>query len=258
MSERNALITGAGHRIGRAIARSLTTHGWRVAVHYNRSKDAATRLAREIIADGGHAVALGADLMCDEAATALIGRAASALGPITALINNASVFEPDDVMTVTRESWDRHMQVNLRAPFVLAQSFARALPAEATGVIINMIDHRVLKLNPQFMSYTLAKAGLWTLTQTLAQALAPRIRVNAIGPGPVLASIHQSDEIFQKEAKAVLLQRGPGLDEINDAVEFLLSASTVTGQMIALDGGQHLAWQTPDLVTDQKDNNKNG
>lgn len=241
------LITGAGRRVGKAMALGLARHGHAVAVHYNSSQDAADNVVREIRASGGRAAAVAADLR-DEAATAdLIGRAADAIGPLTALINNASVFEKDEALTATRDGWDQHMQVNLRAPFLLIQHFARALPADREGAVINILDQRVLSLNPLFMSYTVSKAGLWTLTRTLAQALAPRIRVNAIGPGPTLPSIHQNAETFAQEAAAVPLGHGPALDEFVDAALFLLESRSVTGQMIALDGGQHLAWRTPDV-----------
>lgn len=244
---RTVLITGAARRIGRALAVDLASHGWTVVVHYHGSADAAHGVVAEIEHAGGRAFRLGADLGDDDETAALIGRAASQTGgPITALINNASLFQQDHWHDATRQGWDDHMQINLRAPFVLSQAFARALPPASDGAIINIIDQRVWRLRPDFMTYTLSKAGLWTLTQTLAQALAPRIRVNAIGPGPVLPSIHQSAERFAAEAAAVPLGHGPGLEEIAAAARFLLAAPSMTGQMLALDGGQHLAWRTPD------------
>ena len=237
-----ALVTGAGRRIGRAIALELATGGWNVAVHFNGSDDDAAEVVAAITERGQRAVAVAADLTDEEATMALVGRAAEALGPLTCLINNASVFEDDTVATATRESWDRHLAVNLRAPFVLAQSFARQLPDEAVGNVINIIDQRVWNLTPHFMSYTLSKAGLWTLTQTLALALAPRIRVNAIGPGPTLPSPRQSDDQFGRQWATLPLARPTSPDEIARATRFILDAPAMTGQMIALDAGQHLAW----------------
>lgn len=244
------LITGAGTRIGRHLALGLGRDGHRIAAHFRTSGEGADGVVKAIRDSDGTATAVQADLTDETAVESLIDRAAETLGPVTTVINNASVFEHDEALTATKESWDRHMAVNLRAPFVLSQSLARQLPDSLDGQIINMIDHRVLKLNPLFTSYTLSKSSLWTLTRTLAQALAPHIRVNAIGPGPVLPSIHQSRETFDQQAAAVPLGHGPELDEILRAVVFLLESPSVTGQMIALDGGQHLAWQTPDLKSE--------
>lgn len=249
---RSALITGAGRRIGRAMALDLAAHGWAVAVHYNRSRDDARTLVEEIEATGGRAVAVGADLADEDETGSLVRKAEAALGPLTLLVNNASTFEFDELATVTRETWDTHMEVNLRAPFVLSQRFAAALPAEVAGNIVNIIDERVWRLTPRFMSYTLSKAGLWALTQTMAQALAPRIRVNAIGPGPVLPSSRQSEKSFAAQARALPLARRAGLGEICAAIRFILDSPSMTGQMIALDGGQHLSWQTPDVVGQQE------
>jgi NAD(P)-dependent dehydrogenase (short-subunit alcohol dehydrogenase family) len=237
-----ALVTGAGRRIGRAIALGLAEAGWAVAVHYGGSRTEADSVVATIAGRGGRAAALAADL-ADEAQTGgLIASATAALGPLGCLVNNASIFEHDEALSVTRESWDRHLAVNLRAPFVLAQEFARALPAERRGCIVNIVDERVWNLTPHFFSYTLSKAGLWTLTQTLALALAPRIRVNAIGPGPTLPSPRQSDAQFRRQAEAMPLGHGATPEEIADAVNFILAAPAMTGQMIALDGGQHLGW----------------
>lgn len=240
------LVTGAAVRIGRAIALAFAGWGWQVAVHYHRSEAAAAALVGEIEARGGRAAALGAALADEAEAAALVGRAADALGPLTCLVNNASPFDNDTVETATRASWDLHLDVNLRAPFVLIQHFARQLPADADGNVINMLDQRVWRLTPNFVSYTVSKAGLWTLTQTMAQALAPRIRVNGIGPGPSMKSRRQSDAHFARQRQATLLNRGADAEEICAAIRFLLDARSVTGQMIALDGGQHLAWRTPD------------
>ena len=239
---RAALVTGAAHRIGQAIALDLAAQGWAVAVHYNRSAEAAERLAGRIADGGGRAAALQADLSQEAASAVLVDRAVAALGPLGCLVNSAARFERDEVDSTTRESWDAHLEPNLRAPFVLAQGFAAALPPERCGVIVNLLDQRVWNLTPHFISYTVSKSALWTLTRSLALALAPRIRVNGIGPGPALASARQSAEQFAKQCASVPLGRGPGLDEICQAMRFLLAAGSVTGQMIALDGGQHLGW----------------
>ncbi|MBM3516697.1 MAG: SDR family oxidoreductase [Alphaproteobacteria bacterium] len=234
-----ALVTGAAHRIGRTIALDLGRRGYRVAVHYNRSRAAAEAVAEAICTAGGAAITVAADLGNESDVRGLIGGTA-ALGPLTCLINNASEFEYDDLVTATRASWDRHIEANLRAPFVLTQAFAQQLPPDRAGNVINLIDQCVWNLTPTFVSYTVSKAGLWTLTRTLALALAPRVRVNAIGPGPTLPSARQSPEAFARQRAAVPLRRGASPEEIADAVRFILAAPALTGQMIALDGGQHL------------------
>lgn len=238
-----ALVTGAGVRIGRAIALELGRRGHAVAVHCNRSRDEADTVAAEITAAGGRAAVVQADLSDHAAVAGLVAQAAAALGPLGVLVNNASLFEYDHVETATEDSWDRHLDTNLKAPFFLSQAFAAQLPADAPGNIVNIVDMRVWRLTPHFASYTVAKAGLWTLTQTLAMALAPRVRVNAIGPGPVLPSPRQSPEQFQRQWQGTPLKRGAHPEEIAAAVGFLLDAPAVTGQMIAMDGGQHLPWQ---------------
>jgi NAD(P)-dependent dehydrogenase (short-subunit alcohol dehydrogenase family) len=237
-----ALVTGGSQRIGRALALALAKDGFALAIHYHRSKNAAERLASRIRGAGGKAIAIDADLADENAATALLPRAEHELGPIGCLVNNAAVFANDTVATVTRESWDLHLAVNLRAPFVLMQNFAARLPAQMSGVVVNLLDQRVWSLTPYFVSYTLAKAGLWTLTQTMALALAPRIRVNGIGPGPTLPSPRQTSEQFARQYELMPLRRGASPKEIAAALRFILSAPAMTGQMIALDGGQHLGW----------------
>jgi NAD(P)-dependent dehydrogenase (short-subunit alcohol dehydrogenase family) len=239
------LITGAAKRIGRAIALELARAGYDVAIHYNASKADAAALAEEISALGRHTALIQADLEDEGAVEAMLPKAIEALGPITALVNNASLFERDEALDVTRAGWDRHMMVNLRAPFVLMQQFARSLPADRHGAVVNLIDERVWNLTPHFVTYTLSKSGLWALTQTMALALAPRIRVNAVGPGPVLASQHQTEDQFRRQWGALPLERQVMPEHIARAVKFLLEASTVTGQMIAVDSGEHLAWAQP-------------
>jgi NAD(P)-dependent dehydrogenase (short-subunit alcohol dehydrogenase family) len=239
------LITGAAKRIGRAIALELARAGYDVAIHYNASKADAAALAEEISALGRHTALIQADLEDEGAVEVMLPKAIEALGPITALVNNASLFERDEALDVTRAGWDRHMMVNLRAPFVLMQQFARSLPADRHGAVVNLIDERVWNLTPHFVTYTLSKSGLWALTQTMALALAPRIRVNAVGPGPVLASQHQTEDQFRRQWGALPLERQVMPEHIARAVKFLLEASTVTGQMIAVDSGEHLAWAQP-------------
>jgi NAD(P)-dependent dehydrogenase (short-subunit alcohol dehydrogenase family) len=242
---RAALVTGAGRRIGRAIALMLGAEGWAVAVHYHRSRAEAEAVVGEITAAGGRAAAIAADLTDEAAVKTLVPRAVAALGPLGCLVNNASVFENDLALSATRGSWDRHLDTNLRAPFVLMQEFARQLPADAAGAVVNMLDERVWSLTPYFISYTVSKAALWALTQSMALALAPRIRVNGIGPGPTLPSPRQSEEQFRRQSEAMPLRRGTSPDEIAAAVRFILAAPAMTGQMIALDGGQHLGWAQP-------------
>ena len=242
------LITGAGARVGKALALGLAQTGHAIAVHYNTSDTGARDVVTQIEQAGGRAAMVQADLADESQVETLILQTAEALGPVTALINNASLFERDEALTVTRESWDAHLTINLRAPLVLTQALARQRPDGTDGVVINLIDQRVWRLTPHFTSYTISKAGLWTLTKTLAQALAPHIRVNAIAPGPTLKSSRQSTETFQQQVDAVPLQRGPALSEFVRAAHFILETPSYTGQMIALDGGQHLAWETPDVV----------
>jgi NAD(P)-dependent dehydrogenase (short-subunit alcohol dehydrogenase family) len=242
---RVALVTGAAKRIGRAIAEALASDGFALALHYRTSAIEVETLAEAIRAKGGRAIMLQADLAKEAEVKGLVGRASDTLGPLGCLINNASLFEYDEALNATRASWDSHVETNLRAPLVLTQDFARALPPKAEGCVINLLDQRVWNLTPHFVSYTLSKAGLWTLTQTLALALAPRIRVVAIGPGPILPNIHQSEAQFAAQVVHTPLQRGASPEEVAETVRFLLRARALTGQMIALDGGQHLGWSMP-------------
>jgi NAD(P)-dependent dehydrogenase (short-subunit alcohol dehydrogenase family) len=252
-----ALVTGAAKRLGRAMALRLAERGHDVAVHYSGSAEEAEATAEAIRSLGRRAVTLRADLTVEAEMQALLPRAAEALGPVTVLINNASIFEHDTITTATRDSWDRHLESNLRAPFVLSQAMAAQVPParddengepEAQGLIVNMIDQRVRKLTPEFMSYTIAKMGLWALTRTSAQALAPHVRVNAIGPGPTMQGARQSESHFARQRAATVLGRGADPEGICGALDYLLSARAVTGQLICVDGGQHLAWATPDVL----------
>lgn len=237
---RTALITGASRRIGRAIALSLADEGWDIAIHYGSQADAADALRAEIVAGGRKAAILSANLENARETSMLVGAAADALGPLTCLINNASLFIEDDAISLDPDVWDRQIAANLRAPMLLARDFARQLPEGSEGCIINMIDQRVLAPTPDFFSYAISKAGLHAATRMLAQAFAPRIRVNGIGPGPVLQSVYQSPEDFAAEARSTLLGRPSSPDEIARTVRFILDAPSLTGQMIAIDSGQHL------------------
>jgi NAD(P)-dependent dehydrogenase (short-subunit alcohol dehydrogenase family) len=237
---RAALVTGGARRLGRGIVEALAAAGFGVAIHYNSSAAEAEDLAATICTS--RAIALPADLSREADVATLIARAEAALGPIGVLVNNASVFERDEVQDATRESWDRHMEPNLRAPFLLTQRMAAALPAEARGVVVNMLDQRVWSLTPHFVSYTVAKSALWTLTRTMALALAPRIRVMGIGPGPAVPSPRQTETDFARQCASVPLGRGTSPGEVADAVMAILSLPSLTGQMLALDGGQHLQW----------------
>ncbi|MBL8565335.1 MAG: SDR family oxidoreductase [Hyphomicrobiaceae bacterium] len=237
---RTALITGAARRIGRAIALDMASRGWQIAVHYRKSAEDAEALAGEIRNLGVKAATIKADLSVADDVDALVPACVSALGPPCCLVNNASEFQLDTLQTLTRETWHLHLDTNLKTPVFLAQALAAHLPHGCEGNIINVIDQRVWNLKPDFFSYTISKAGLWTATRMLAQALAPRIRVNAIGPGPVLKSIHQTDADFAAEQASTLMQRGASTAEIAQAVRFILEAPAMTGQMIVLDGGQHL------------------
>ncbi len=252
-----ALVTGAARRLGRAMALHLGARGYDVAVHYDRSEPEALEVVAQIRAMGRQAVALQADLLDEAAMADLVPRAAAALGgPLTLLVNNASIFEHDTLHGATKAGWDRHIGSNLRAPFVLTQAFAaQAAPAGtmggepvATGLIVNMIDQRVLKPTPEFMTYTIAKMALWAFTRTAAQALAPAIRVNAIGPGPTMVGARQRDDHFARQRAATVLERGADASDICAALSYLLDARAVTGQLLCVDGGQHLAWKTADIL----------
>ena len=250
-----ALVTGAARRLGRAMALALAEDGLDVAIHCHGSGDDAEALARDIRAKGVRAQVFTADLLDLDQVEGLVGRVTAQMGQLSVLVNNASIFEHDDIGTATRDSWDRHLGSNLRAPFILSQAFAaQAAPADmsggeavATGLIVNMVDQRVLKPTPEFITYSIAKAGLWEMTRMLAQALAPAIRVNAIGPGPTLQGARQTAADFTRQRRATILERGADADDVVQALRYFLGARAVTGQLICVDGGQHLAWRTDDL-----------
>jgi NAD(P)-dependent dehydrogenase (short-subunit alcohol dehydrogenase family) len=248
--QKNALVTGAAKRLGRAIALDLARHGWNVAIHHNTSEREARITCEDAHTAGAKAALVKADLAREEETSTIVERAARDLGPLTALINSASVFENDQWYSADRASWDRHMEVNLRAPLVLAQDFAKQLPREAHGAIVNLLDQRVFRPAPDFLSYGVSRAGLHWLTVTLAQALAPRIRVNAVAPGPTLKAARQSASHFERERSSTILGHGSEPQDICDAVRYLLAARAITGQTIAVDGGQHLIWKFADVAED--------
>jgi len=243
---RAALVTGGAQRIGRAVAVALAQRGYAVAVQTRHSGAAAAALVAEIVAAGGRAAAVEADLADHAAVLRLVPAAAAQVGPLALLVNNAAEFEPDEIGALDRARFDRHVAVNLRAPIFLADAFATQAPAEADASIVNVLDQRVFKPTPRFFSYGLAKSALFAATTTLAQALAPRIRVNAVAPGPTLPSPRQDAAAFARQSHAVPLGHGPGPQDIADAVLYLAGAASVTGVTIAVDGGQHLAWRTAD------------
>ena len=255
---KRALVTGAGIRLGRAMVLYLAGRGYDVAVHYASSESDANEVVAQIQVMGQQAVALQADLLNEHEVQSLIGRAVDGLGgAINCLVNNASIFEYDTLETATRESWERHIGSNLRAPFVLTQCFAAQAPKAtldengeplSSALVVNMLDQRVRKLTPEFMTYTMAKMGLWAFTQTAAQALAPDIRVNAIGPGPTLRGVRQSEEHFSNQRANVPLGRGAHPEDVTAALGYFLDAPAVTGQLLCVDGGQNLAWKTADVL----------
>lgn len=243
-----ALITGGARRIGRALAMKAQAAGFDVAVHSRKPDSEADALAAALRDSGGRAGVVHGDLSLDADLAGLVDAARDAVGPLSLLVNCASLFEEDRIETLAPAGWDAHMATNLRAPILLSQAFAAQSPLERQGLIVNILDQRVLRVTPQFFSYAVSKAALWHATRMLAQALAPRIRVNGIGPGPTLASIHQTPQAFAAEIAGLPLQKGASPEEIADALAYLIDARSVTGQMIAVDGGQHLAWKTPDII----------
>lgn len=243
-----AIITGASSRIGRAIALDLAASGWSLVLHAHSNSGKIRDLAQEVVSLGGQAAELTADLTNDHERDAFLQEALDVLGGANVLINNASIFLDDKAGALDPDQFDAHMAIHAKAPLFLADGFARHCSAERRGLVVNLIDQRVWKLTPQALTYTLSKAALWTITQTLAQAFAPNVRVNAIGPGPSFQGARQSEDDFERQSSAVLLERGPLPPEFGATVRYLWETPSVTGQMIALDGGQHLAWQTPDVM----------
>lgn len=244
-----ALVTGGARRIGRAVASDLAAHGHAVAIHCNRSRAEAEALGADLAERHGVATAVvDADLADPEAVATIVPRAEAALGPVTLLVNNASLYETDTAETFDPAFFAAHVTVNATAPAMLARDLAARLPAEAAGVVVNVVDQRVWKPTPQAFSYSASKATLWWMTRTLAQALAPRVRVMAIAPGPTLGHDRQGDALFEKQVAATPLGIQPPLGDFGRTVRYVLETPSLTGQMIALDSGQHLAWRTPDVV----------
>ncbi|WP_137153956.1 SDR family oxidoreductase [Rhizobium sp. FKL33] len=245
---KSALVTGGSTRIGAAIVKDLAENGFAVAIHANGSVTQAQELCDAIRSGGGRAAVVQADLCEATSRGRIVSEAVAEIGPLGLVVNNASIFEDDTVEDFDEEVFERHFAVHVKAPAALTRGFAAQLPEDAKGLVVNMVDQRVWALNPRFFTYTLSKAALWTATQTMAQALAPKIRVNAIGPGPTLKNQRQTDEDFAAQVHGLILKEGPSLPEFGRTIRFLFDTPSITGQMIALDGGQHLAWQTPDVA----------
>ncbi len=247
---RHVLVTGGAKRIGKSIVERLARDGWDIAIHYNGSGEDAIQLAATVRELGRSAVTLKADLTDETAVQKLAMEAADALGGLSALVNNASVFMRDDLSTDTAEAWDLHAAVHVRAPYLLSRALYQQLRDDVTGAVVNIVDQRVLNPSRHFISYTLSKMSLWDQTQVLARAMAPRVRVNAVGPGPVLPSARQSDADFERQVRQTPLAHAVAPDEIAAATAFLLDAQSVSGQIIAVDAGQHLNWayETPETA----------
>ncbi|MBO0343816.1 SDR family oxidoreductase [Roseibium sp. CAU 1637] len=243
-----AVLTGASSRIGKVIAEDLAAHGWRLVLHAHKGSDRVERLAHQIKADGGDCLIQIADLTDVDALTSFMDVTTAKFGPADVLINNASIFEDDSLGSLNPTLFDQHFAIHTRAPVFLSEGLARHLPTDRRGLVVNLIDQRVWKPTPQALSYSLSKAALWDATQRMAQALAPAVRVNAIGPGPSFKNERQSDVEFDKQSRSVLLQSGPSPSEFGQTIRYFWASTSVTGQMIALDGGQHLAWRTPDVT----------
>ena len=240
---KNALITGAGKRIGSEIADSLSSEGWNLVLHYNTSKNAAYKLAEKLNKTyGNKVICLKANLEEYSQFEKIFSKIDKKLGTLSCLINNAAVFHYDSLKSTNLKKWNMNINTNIRAPLFLSQYFAKKLPSNKNGNIINIIDQRVLNLTPHFLTYTISKSALWTLTQTLALALAPNIRVNAIGPGPTIKSKRQTNKKFAEQCEKMPLMRGADAKEIGNLVKTILNTPSMTGQIIALDGGQHLGW----------------
>ena len=245
---KTALVTGGARRIGAAIVRELAANGYAVAIHASASQDVATALRDEITDGGGRACVVLTDLLTTEERESLVGAVNEAIGPLGVLVNNASIFQRDGVQEFDEALFDDHFAIHVKAPTILTRDFARQLPESVSGLVVNIIDQRVWSPTPRFYSYTLSKAALYMATKTAAQALAPHIRVNAIGPGPTLPAERQTEADFLKQVSGLIMKKGADLGEFGRTIRFLHETPSITGQMIALDGGQHLAWQTPDVA----------
>ncbi|MBH9975188.1 MULTISPECIES: SDR family oxidoreductase [Bartonella] len=241
------LITGGAKRLGAAMALDLAANGFDLAIHYNEARQEADALLPKLEASGAKALSFQSDLLKTHG-RGLVETVTEKMGPVEILVNNASLFLDDGIGALDMNVWDNHFAIHVKTPALLADRMFVLLPENLKGLIVNIIDQRVLKLNPNFLSYTLSKSTLWTLTKTLAQALAPRVRVNAIGPGPTLKSSRQDEDDFVRQAHSVLLEHGPDLAEFGATIRYFWCQTSITGQMIALDGGQHLMWQTPDIA----------
>ena len=249
MTNRSALITGGARRIGAALAEHLSKAGYAVVIHCLHSIDEAEHLALRIRDDGGKASIVTGDLADRDVLERLVGEAANKVGPLSLLVNSASVFDTDSLETLGFDAWQRNFDINLRAPIFLARKFAEQAKKLTDPSIINLVDHRVLKLTPQHFSYTLSKSALYTATVTMAQAFAPHVRVNAIGPGPTLPNEHDGEAGLTREIAGIPLMHGVSPDDIAEAALYLAKARSVTGQLIAVDAGQHIGWKTPDILS---------
>ena len=242
MKNKNLLITGAATRVGKAIALHFAERGWNIALHYFKSSSKALNLKKVIEQNWVKVVLIKADLKNVKQVEKIVSVAKRKLGTINCLINNAALFEKDDILNFTNDSWNDHLNINLRAPVILTKQFAKQVSKKNISNIINIIDQRVIKLTPIFMSYTLSKSALYTFTKTMAMRLSPNIKVNGIAPGPTIKSKRQSIKHFNKQAKSTLLKKSVRPEDICDTVEFLIKNNSITGQVIAVDSGQNLTW----------------
>ena len=242
MKNKNLLITGAATRVGKAIALHFAEKGWNIALHYFRSSSKAKELKKIIEQNWVKVALIKADLKNSKQVEKIVPLAKKKLGAIDCLINNAALFEKDDISNFTTKSWNDHFNINLLAPTILTKQFAKQASKKTVSNIINIIDQRIFNLTPFFMSYTISKSGLQTLTKTMAMRLGPNIKVNGIAPGPIIKSKRQTDKLFRNQVKSTLLKKSVRLDDICDAVEFLINNNSITGQIIAVDSGQNLSW----------------
>ena len=242
MKNKNLLITGAATRVGKAIALHFAERGWNIALHYFKSSSKAKKLKRILEQNWVKVVLIKADLKNPKQTEKIISLAKKKLGAIDCLVNNAALFEKDDIINFTTKSWYDHLNINLLAPTILTKQFAKQAPKKTISNIINIIDQRIFNLTPFFMSYTISKSGLQTLTKTMAMRLGPNIKVNAIAPGPTIKSKRQTDRHFRNQVKSTILKKSVKAEDICDAVEFLINNNSITGQIIAVDSGQNLSW----------------